>query len=675
MLGLARALRQLGVDVRVVAPCDGPPPEPGVISRRSERRVGAERLDRADRAGPRRARARTLEALRRFEPDVVHLHEPPVPGPSSSALLGFDGPMVGTFHASRRAGCTSGRRAAAVADRMVRRLTVRAAVSESARETARRDSAATYDVLWNGIEVDRFATRDPTPSERPAVFFVGRHEPRKGLAVLLDAWRDLDRDAVLWVAATGPQTDGAARAAMSRTSSGSAGISDDREARRSACAARRCSVRRRWSGESFGVVLLEAMAAGTADRRVRDRGYANVARPRSGGACSCAPGDVDALRDALRRVLDDAGAARRDLVRRGGRAPRSSRWPASPSATSSSTSARSSPRAPAPAMARPLRVARRCSTPGSRASTSRPRSHGPSRPSLGDPARPRGVGVAPGGDATMAIDEIAEHVRGALPRSAPATSRFYSEDRGYVRVRHAPARSSSSTRSTAPGPRPPASSRAASRSRSCRRRVDATLGDVHVRCRARDQERRPLLRDARRGRACERADGTADTARAVANTDLARAVLDRRAAGPAVLPMADRARGADRRLVDARRLLRSRLGDVQHDADRHRPARRVRRRRTAASSTSCPSSKPAFRARRRGRRLHELPLRRRRAGAHRRRRRAASSPWPTAPRSHDHPAVGSGDGFGLAVAGAARPRRSTTRLARARSTAGMAQPA
>src|SRR3954469_19868500 len=99
VLGLARELRQLDIDVRVIAPCDGPPPNPLVID------VGPtvewESNGSIAPIAPGRATARrTVEALRSFAPDVVHLHEPGVPGPCLSALIGFDGPMVGTFHAS-----------------------------------------------------------------------------------------------------------------------------------------------------------------------------------------------------------------------------------------------------------------------------------------------------------------------------------------------------------------------------------------------------------------------------------------------------------------------------------------------------------------------------------------------------------------------------------------------
>jgi phosphatidylinositol alpha-mannosyltransferase len=113
--------------------------------------------------------------------------------------------MIGTFHASGELLHMWTRPALKSS---MARLSSRVVVSESALETARANwYDAEYVVLWNGIEVDRFADAVPTPTERPAAFFIGRHEPRKGLEVLLDAWRTLDRDAVLWVGGAGPQTE------------------------------------------------------------------------------------------------------------------------------------------------------------------------------------------------------------------------------------------------------------------------------------------------------------------------------------------------------------------------------------------------------------------------------------------------------------------------------------
>ena len=87
-----------------------------------------------------------------------------------------------------------------------RQLTIRTAVSADARQMAEEALGGSYIVLPNGVDLDRFAKADPVPTTRPAVLFLGRHEPRKGLAVLLDAWAGLDREAVLWVASDGPET-------------------------------------------------------------------------------------------------------------------------------------------------------------------------------------------------------------------------------------------------------------------------------------------------------------------------------------------------------------------------------------------------------------------------------------------------------------------------------------
>src|SRR5207302_6696299 len=140
-----------------------------------------------------------------------------------------------------------------------------------------------------------------------AILFVGRHEPRKGLEVLLDAFAALDRDAVLWVAGEGPATTALAAAAppgvewLGR-------ISDRELAQRLRAAAVFCAPS--LHGESFGVVLLEAMAAGTPVVASDIAGYRDVAR--DGREAVLVPaGDVAALTDGLARVLDDPTLASR----------------------------------------------------------------------------------------------------------------------------------------------------------------------------------------------------------------------------------------------------------------------------------------------------------------------------------------------------------------------------
>jgi len=298
VLGLARELRQLDIDVRIVAPCDGPPPDATIVS------VGPtvewESNGSIAPIAPVRATARrTAEALRTLEPDVVHLHEPVVPGPTVSALIGFNGPMVGTFHA---AGEVPYQWLRPALRSLMMRLTFRVAVSESARETAAGNwTGAEYTVLWNGIEIERIASAAPARAPRPTVLFIGRHEPRKGLEVLLDAWAGIDRDARLQVVGVGPQTDELKRRASGDVEWFGSVTDAPRDALlRGATAFCAPSLR----GESFGVVLLEAMAAGTPIVASAIEGYQNVARAGQ-DALLVPPGDVAGLRDALRRLLDD----------------------------------------------------------------------------------------------------------------------------------------------------------------------------------------------------------------------------------------------------------------------------------------------------------------------------------------------------------------------------------
>ncbi len=309
VLGLARELRQLDVDVRIVAPCDGPPPDATIVS------VGPtvewESNGSIAPISPGRATARrTAEALRTLEPDVVHLHEPIVPGPTVSALIGFNGPMVGTFHA---AGEVPYQWLRPALRSLMMRLTFRVAVSESARETAEGNwTGAQYHVLWNGIEIERIASTEPAPAPLPTVVFIGRHEPRKGLEVLLDAWTGIDRDARLQVVGVGPQTE-----ELRRTATGDVEwFGTVTDATRNALlrgATVFCAPSLR--GESFGVVLLEAMAAGSAIVASAIEGYQNVARPDQ-DALLVPPGDANALRHTLRRLLDDQ-ALRSRLVASG----------------------------------------------------------------------------------------------------------------------------------------------------------------------------------------------------------------------------------------------------------------------------------------------------------------------------------------------------------------------
>src|SRR5262249_33053825 len=131
VLVLARALRALGVDTRIVAPCDGPPPEPGIVSVGPSRRFPSNGSVGPIPRAPAGA-ARPLEAIRVFRPDVLHLHEPLAPGPNHAALLGTRVPAVGTFHSARPGPNRWYETLRSPLRAMVRRLDVLTAVSEAA---------------------------------------------------------------------------------------------------------------------------------------------------------------------------------------------------------------------------------------------------------------------------------------------------------------------------------------------------------------------------------------------------------------------------------------------------------------------------------------------------------------------------------------------------------------
>ena len=298
VLGLARALRAHGHDVRVLGPCDGAPPDGGIIPLGNTLPVEANGSIAALAPDP-AAQLRTIRALRDERFDVVNVHEPLTPGPCVTTLVVEEAPLVGTFHA---AGTSSSYRwMGAPLRRIANRLTARVAVSRDARTLAASTIHGHYEVLFNGVDVERFAKASPWPTTRPTILFIGRHEPRKGLAQLLSAVSGLRDDVAVWVASDGPQTD-----ELRQRFGGDARIEwlgripDAEKEARLAGADLFCAPS--LGGESFGVVLLEAMAAGTAVVASDLPGYRTAARP-DREALLTPPGDVEALRRAIATVL------------------------------------------------------------------------------------------------------------------------------------------------------------------------------------------------------------------------------------------------------------------------------------------------------------------------------------------------------------------------------------
>lgn len=301
VLGLARALRAKGHPARVLAPVDGPPPDGWVTSLGNSIPTAANGSVAPIAPDP-SAQLRLIRAVRDEGFDVLHLHEPLAPGATMTACLLKPTPLVGTFHA---AGSSASYQYLSPAVRwMASRLDIRVVVSAEAEALASKYLGGTYERLFNGIEIDRFAKAEPWPTEAPTIFFLGRHEPRKGLDVLLQALPSLPADAQVWIGSDGPDTERLKlRHAGDPRLQWLGRLSDEEKQRRLRAADVFCAPSLR--GESFGVVLLEAMAARTAIVAADLSGYRLVARP-DRDAILVPPGDVEALGDALARVLADA---------------------------------------------------------------------------------------------------------------------------------------------------------------------------------------------------------------------------------------------------------------------------------------------------------------------------------------------------------------------------------
>jgi phosphatidylinositol alpha-mannosyltransferase len=301
VMGLARELRAMGIEVRVLAPCDGPPPATFVTPLGNSLPTSANGSI-APLAPDPSCQLRTIRALTDEEFDVLHLHEPFIPGPTQTATLLHTAPIIATFHSAGDSAAYRYLRRPVLA--ASHRLAHRVAVSKDAEELVHRFIGGEYEILYNGVELDLYRTADPAPTTSPTIFFCGRHEERKGLDVLLAAMAQLPPEVRLWVAGSGPDTG--------RLRSQYAGdpriewlgrVNDPEKIARLRGATVFCAPS--LHGESFGVVLIEAMAAGTAIVASGLDGYRNVATD-DVDAVLVEPGEVDQLAAALQRVLFDA---------------------------------------------------------------------------------------------------------------------------------------------------------------------------------------------------------------------------------------------------------------------------------------------------------------------------------------------------------------------------------
>jgi phosphatidylinositol alpha-mannosyltransferase len=256
---------------------------------------------------------RIRRALERERFDVVHLHEPMTPTPCIATLALCTAPMVGTFHANGDLGWMYfGKRAwGFLADRIDHRI----AVSERARDSAARWLPGDYEIVPNGVLIPPHA--EPTARENRVVF-AGRHEGRKGLQVLLEAWPEIRRrtGATLRVCGADPLR---VRLLMTRLRVPDDGVDvlgflPQDEFTQELLAAK-ALVAPSLGGESFGIVLVRAMACATPVIASDIAGYRDVMTPET--AISFPAGDAGALADAVESLLADE--TRREAMGAAGR--------------------------------------------------------------------------------------------------------------------------------------------------------------------------------------------------------------------------------------------------------------------------------------------------------------------------------------------------------------------
>jgi phosphatidyl-myo-inositol alpha-mannosyltransferase len=326
----AAALQRLGVETRTIMGND----PPGSFTRLLHPRLGRHGEPPADvipvgrsvivpansslpnlvLSPPALWRIRRVLAEERF--DLIHVHEPMAPVISVGALAFARTPVVATFHASGEIGWM--RVGLPMWGFLLDRIDVRIAVSEAARESFQAWAPGEYEIVSNGVLIPPEAHAG---DRQERIVFAGRHEPRKGLHVLLRAWPEIHRRTSLRLRLIGADPL-AVRLLLTRLRVSDVGIDVlgflPQEELTAELLAAKALVAPSLGGESFGMVLTRAFACATPVVASHIPGYRDVMTAETG--LEVPPDDVPALVDAVVALVGDEqrrtalGAAARELA-------------------------------------------------------------------------------------------------------------------------------------------------------------------------------------------------------------------------------------------------------------------------------------------------------------------------------------------------------------------------
>ncbi len=311
VLAMSRELSRRDASVLVVAPdsADASVQDtPARVERLGRRWSVPANGSRAPLALSPLAARRARELVRAFRPDVVHFHEPFAPVLGWDVLHAHEYAAVATFHRSGDGPAL--RLTRPVLAYLARGLDVSAAVSPAAAATLESAVRLHPTVLYNGFEVERFVEVPREVQTGVTVVCLGRLEERKGVATVVDAVRHHnDRPGDRWrlvVIGDGPQRAALEARAGRDDAVTFVGAVDD-AAKRAWLRRASVAVAAATHGESFGLVILEAMASEVPVVASDIPGYREAA---AGFATLFAPGDAHGLERALTTALATASPDR-----------------------------------------------------------------------------------------------------------------------------------------------------------------------------------------------------------------------------------------------------------------------------------------------------------------------------------------------------------------------------